>query len=130
MMTTVAYSQTILHFNYDDAGNRTSRWIEMKKTTLAESDSLEITPLSDQIDQIIIKIYPNPSKGLITVDISNLPENVPASLSICNIEGKSLEYIDVQMPSNHFDLSSFPNGIYVLRVTAGTNKAEWKIVKE
>ena len=106
------------------------RWLRVCFILRAESDSLEITPLSDQIDQIIIKIYPNPSKGLITVDITNLPENVPASLSICNIEGKRLEYIDVQMPSNHFDLSSFPNGIYVLRVTAGTKKAEWKIVKE
>lgn len=130
MITTVTYSQTTINFHYDNAGNRKDRIFHSKKSTVAEADSSDINPLSDQIDQIGIKIYPNPTKGLITVDITSLPDNVPASLSIYDIEGKCLEYIDVQIPSNHLDLSSFPNGIYVLRVTAGTKKTEWKIVKE
>ena len=130
MLATAAYSQTTIHFCYDNAGNRISRSIELKKSTAAEADSLKIIPLSDQKDQIKIKIYPNPTKGLITVTIAHLPENVPASLAIYNIEGKNLKYIDVYQLSNQFDISSFPDGFYILIVTAGIKKTEWKIVKK
>jgi len=124
------FGQTKISFHYDYAGNRTERIIELKKDALALSDSTAISLLTDQLGQVSISIFPNPTKGIVTVNITNPPVDKPVSCAVFNPEGKRLHFIDSQFQSDKIELSSYPNGIYVLVITVDNKKSEWKIIKE
>ena len=130
LMPVLLYGQTKIRFYYDAAGNRTDRVIELKKDALALSDSTAISLLTDQLGQVSISIFPNPTKGIVTVNITNPPVDKPVTCAIYNPEGKRLHFIDSQFQSDKIDLSSYPNGIYVLVITVDNKKSEWKIIKE
>lgn len=131
MIPILLHGQTKISFQYDAAGNRIyRRVIDMGKTVCAMPDSATINPLSDQIDQVRISIYPNPTKGIITVDMANPPSDKQITCAIFNSEGKRLHFSDSPFQSDKIDLSSYPNGIYVLVITVDNKKSEWKIIKE
>jgi len=69
------HSQNKVNFGYDNAGNRISRTISLLKSA-PTSDSEEEPPVvySEMLSDIEIKIYPNPTDGLLKVEIRNLPE--------------------------------------------------------
>lgn len=62
-----------------------------------------------------ISIYPNPSKGFITIE---LPKNITSiAVQITDITGKLI--IDkkrVSTETNELDISTFPNGIYMVKL--------------
>ena len=78
-----------------------------------------------------IKCYPNPVKGLLTVEI---PKSLPISyIEIRNVTGKILEKINIQ--ANQYllnvDLSSYPSSLLLIRVSNNENMI-WaeRIVKD
>ncbi len=79
--------------------------------TLGINDSNSITHL---------KIYPNPTKDLVFIEIKN---NID-SLSVYNMKG---ELMKTNLTNNILDLSLFPTGLYLLNFVSDTN--EHSIVK-
>lgn len=123
-------AQTIT-FHYDDAGNRTERVIGFKKSNEVMADSTSIpAPITDKLDEMTISIYPNPTQGKLVVDISNMPIDVASQITMHNLEGKIMQNIQSVQPSNQFDLSYYPTGIYVMQIKVGAKVQEWKIIRE
>jgi YD repeat-containing protein len=135
LTSTLAVAQTTIRFSYDDAGNRTKREILLKKSLEANSDSASISEadtelVTDWLDKMKITIYPNPTRGELTIDIANIPQDADGEITIHNTEGKRLHQLKQLNSTNVLDLSAYSTGIYVVRITTGQKSCERKIVKE
>jgi len=127
-----------IEFTYDASGNRTYRTeITFRSATAGEAtneeetdDEADIQVFTDALAQSTIHIYPNPTKGLLRVEISGYEDSKPVTLQLYDMGGKPLEHESNIISSVTIDLSSHPAGIYILRMTAGNEKNEWKIIKE
>lgn len=70
------------------------------------------------------KIYPNPVKDVLNIDFSG--DNV--SCAIFDMQGKQV--LELTPGNKQFDVSSLPNGVYVLKVTDSEKTSTYKVIKE
>jgi len=116
--------------SYDGSGNRQTR-AYCAKSTAALLDTASITqPITESLGEVQIAIFPNPTKGLFTVQVTNLPTDASGEIALCDLTGKQLVVQKTIQESNIIDLSMRPTGVYVLRIRAGDKVSEWKVVKE
>ncbi|MFH1119476.1 MAG: T9SS type A sorting domain-containing protein [Bacteroidota bacterium] len=79
-----------------------------------------------------LKIMPNPTRGKFSVEIDGLPDNLNFELSVT--DAKSKQVIDGRYQSNGgqfkvmLDLTSQPKGIYLLRISSGSEITTAKII--
>lgn len=75
-----------------------------------------------------ITIYPNPSKGIYTIDLSY--EKEPTNLAIYNVLGE-LVYNQLLMPQtqNQIDLTYLANGYYIARISNESRNFQQKLIK-
>lgn len=73
-------------------------------------------------------VYPNPSKGIFNLEFKNEVTNI----TVIDILGKTVleEKNDPSTVSKSIDLSSFQNGVYIIKVSNGTESAEYKVLLE
>lgn len=128
-----ALAQTkVFEYDYDASGNRTQReFIQLKSAIVPGGESLseEQKILEDTLDGHGIKIYPNPTKGKITVSISGL-EKEPARVLVFSPQGKLIADKEFTGPENTVDLSAQPAGMYLMKIVIGELSTNWKIVKD
>lgn len=125
------HAQTKVSFKYDLSGNRTDRMVIMlpnKSASIAQGDQQK-EELEDLLGNQEIRIYPNPTKGLLKIDFPSLSET-GATLRIHDSQGRLIMSKQAQEIGNELNLSAYPSGIYILFIQAGTEKREWKIIKE
>ena len=78
-----------------------------------------------------LSIFPNPSSGLTTLK-AIFGHSVDASLEIFNPMGQLVWQVSVNATdqlNQSFDLSSFPNGLYLVRVSAEGKTISRKLIK-
>ena len=140
---------------YDDSGNRTYRTINMPVMSPPPQDSTETvieTPeedivasiqntenkdeneksqeiYTDALSETLITIYPNPTKGLLAVKISNLPQHSISSLTLFDMHGRVITQQPL-LDENKLDISAQPAGAYIMQITVGDEVTSWKIVKQ
>jgi hypothetical protein len=126
-----------IKFEYDASGNRIKRQLITLRSATAEEtpDDEEIEDeapqvFTDILSQSTIQIYPNPTKGLLKVEITGDRENNPVSLQVYDMNGRVLVQESNVVSSTVIDLSNHFAGIYILKLTAGKESNEWKIIKE
>ena len=124
-------AQATYSFTYDAAGNRLSRTIPLKSAHIASKDTLanQLKTFDDLIGKQPVKIYPNPTKGLLKVELPNL-ENQNATLQVYSAKGDLIRNIVVTGTFTLIDLNSQVSGIYILRISIGELSADWKIIKD
>ena len=76
-------------------------------------------------------LYPNPTEGIIKLDINNLTGS--ATIALINNMGqvvlnRQIKAIGTQ--SIILDITKFPSGTYWISILSGTNKSVEKIVKQ
>jgi hypothetical protein len=81
-----------------------------------------------------INIFPNPAQKEVNVSISN-PENKKMTATLYDLFGKKIsEYRLIDQGNlksgNHFDISTFSKGIYLLKINEGYNQYSRKIIIE
>lgn len=114
-------------YKYDNAGNRTGRVINLTRS--ADSTS-EITSLEDFISNHEVKIYPNPTKGMLAVDIANFLSGNEVEFQLTDMLGKTLYNLKTTSGHQTFDLSNEADGIYLLRIKINGESTTWKIIKK
>lgn len=109
------------------------------KITIKASDGIEIVETSFEITVSIrtgiadgmtfntAKLYPNPTKGLITVELSSFPERETA-IEVNNHLGQTIMNIIANSQTTQLDLSSYPSGLYYIKTTSGRDSHTGKIV--
>jgi hypothetical protein len=118
-------------YAYDNAGNRTDRVITMNSSSsLSPGAPQAMTALTDLIADRAIVIYPNPTKGILTVEIPDYQSTIPVGFLLTNLSGQAIFSGKSETGSQTIDLSRQPAGIYLLRLSIGEESTVWKIIKE
>lgn len=124
-------AQTTYSFTYDASGNRLSRVIPLKSARIENKDTLanQLKTFEDMIGNRPVKIYPNPTKGLLKVEIP-FTEEASATIRIFNLQGALVKNQEVTSTFTEIDLNDEPSGMYILRISIGELSSEWKIIKD
>jgi hypothetical protein len=121
-------------FSYNENGNREKRiyiGTALKSASLESSTAFdEEKPITENIGFGEIKIYPNPTKGNLIVEIPDMDVEA-IRVMFFNLQGKQLMNRNVSPNTRtQLNLSSFPSGMYVMKIVAGQESSEWKIIKD
>lgn len=124
----VAYGQNKVEFTYDTSGNRVSRQIVPLNKSAFLSDTIAIS--EEKMGEKTFKLYPNPTYGVLTMSISHLNDGEAIKIRVADMNGRTIMN-EVQNTSNfQIDLTAHPKGFYILSAIIGTERKEWKIIKE
>lgn len=131
----ISYSQTI-NYNYDNAGNRVSKKIIVLKSALISNPEIGKDEKKEVLKDITfnnqeVKIYPNPTAGIVEIEIpenSDNPEII--QIIVMDINGRKIFDKRQEPTRTSIDLSNCPNGIYFLNLKKGQVISQWKIVKQ
>ena len=126
------HSQNKVTYAYDAAGNRISRIIVINplRSFTDTEENEQPAVYSEKLSDIELKIYPNPTEGLLKVEIYNLPENQTAHIWLYNLSGNLITSFKDVSDGVSINISSQPAGTYLLKIAAGEYYTEWKIIKK
>lgn len=127
--TLFANSQTI-SYTYDNAGNRTSRTIVLSAQKAKGLQRPDSTVLKENVGERNITLYPNPTKGALGVNIQGGNSKEILMLYLYSGNGHQLYSSSASEGLNTVDMTGYSPGWYILRIVAGNEKREYKIVKE
>lgn len=123
-------AQTKVCFQHDASGNRTNRSVCFK-CIAATSDSITVSqPIIESFGKMQIILYPNPTKGHLTINIANMPDNATGEIILSDMIGRLLIKQCTNRGTTQLDLSSHPTGLYVLKIRIDDKVSEWKVIKE
>ena len=129
LISFVGLSQTT-EYQYDSSGNIISRKV-INMTRSAASDENEVMKVQEDIlDGISIKVYPNPTKGILNISIPDCSVNDRSRILLFDLSGRMLMNRAATEENTVLDISSFNRGIYIMKIQAGEKFSDWKIIKE
>ena len=120
-----ANAQTSVAYQYDASGNRTWGALYVQRML---PDSVE-----DDVRRSLewqVSIYPNPTKGHLVVKILNFTDGHNGTLAIYTTSGQEVLSSRISSESTELDLSSYSNGVYIMRIRIDGEDKSWKIIKE
>ncbi|WP_082592050.1 T9SS type A sorting domain-containing protein [Candidatus Symbiothrix dinenymphae] len=117
-----------IRFGYDAAGNRVSRSVVYDDSPLRSAN--DTTFYSEMLAEMVIKIYPNPTEGLLQVSIENMKEGTTAQIALYNLQGNLITTQKGIRDVANLNITSQPAGVYLLHIIAGTEHTKWKIIKK
>ena len=97
--------------------------VALKTSTMCQTVSIDNVDLQERI-----KVYPNPSKGIFTIDFTDVIMDNNITISIYNIMGQ-LVYIEecaAVQSQKQIEIPNLTNGIYMLHI----NSAQTTIIKK
>ena len=83
--------------------------------------------INQKVLENAIAIYPNPSNGLYTVELSN---ETTASIEVYNVLGKLVQSIPQADSKTMIDLTGFPKGVYLVNIFSNGEQTSKKIILE
>lgn len=117
-------------YTYDDAGNRIRRIVLVLKEGTGKSIGDTIMPIENVIsEELKMLLYPNPSKGYITLEIENNKDEI-GEYSLLDISGRIIERGTCNSSSKILDMSGYASGIYLFQVSINDKRCVYKIIKE
>ena len=120
-----------IKYTYDNAGNRLTRQKEIVvQTRGALSDEEEPSVYEGELSETKVTIYPNPTRGMLKIDISGVEKFENARISLYDLTGKLLQQWAGISQSNEIDLSERTPGMYIMQVAYNGKISSWKIIKE
>lgn len=128
----------VIHYDYDNSGNRVKRYINLSKGDSSEEDTLkktfeekiELKDVEESMGEFSIKVYPNPTEGKLYVEINGLDANQTVDYQLFSQTGLILEVKKKIGYPFTIDLDSYPGGLYILRLIIKDKISQWKILKE
>ena len=123
-------SQSIV-FKYDDAGNRLSRMVSVPELMMRR---MKTTPPNESSEMSLfdtqVKIGPSPTSGIIKIEIVGLDEKRDFTAYVFNTSSQLVLKQKVDGAVTELDITSRPNGVYIVGVVSGDNCVSLKIVKQ
>ena len=122
-------AQETVFFGYDDAGNRILRSLQAKEKTL-EADMLHFeNPLPEINTELQAKVYPNPTHGILNIEINNT-EALPVTITLIDRQAKQVLQREVSENAETLNLAHLAPGTYFLRLHNTEKKLVYKIIKQ
>ena len=127
----ILFAQSKVCYTYDKAGNRTNRTICLKsKEATSDSVSIAKIPITENMGEMLITLYPNPTKGQLTIQITNITCETEGALELYDLSGRLVIVQKTVGESTMLDISRYPLGIYLMRIRICDKVSEWRIIKE
>ena len=128
LLLTAISTTAQVRFGYDSAGNRITREIVLQQKSVPERID---TPMFHEIlSEHTVKIYPNPTDGLLTVEISSVQNVDTWDISVYDISGQIVMKTTVASTIANVDLRNNANGIYLMHIVINGENTTWKIIKK
>ncbi|MFA6924934.1 MAG: T9SS type A sorting domain-containing protein [Bacteroidales bacterium] len=141
---TAVKSQNDYQYSYDVAGNRTCRAVIVLRNTPPPIDSTKNKTDSTQLakdnkdnekyESVLgeqkITVFPNPTKGELKIDITNLPSATTGLIIITDMQGRVIYENKNITSTNMLDISSTSAGNYVLKIIVDNKTKEWVLMKQ
>lgn len=109
------YGQNVVRYSYDATGNRIKKEIVLSKEKMNESDTDEQS-YSDMLDKHDIQIYPNPTEGDLTINISNMNSSNQVSIMLYEVNGSLVKQQKVENGQTRMDIRDKVAGIYMMQI--------------
>ena len=128
-LSALAQGQSV-DYAYDNAGNRTSRKVVSLAQTAPKKHTEDPAPVVDQLGERTVKVYPNPTKGALAVEITGGDEKDDLQILLFSAQGTQLQTLKAITGKTPVNMLAYPSGWYILRIVAGKEIKEMKIVKQ
>jgi hypothetical protein len=133
LFTLSSYAQNVT-FNYDESGNRIIRLIVNKelKETLADTILPESTIklANQQLENLTIAVYPNPTTDNIHIVFAGLVEDASAEGYLYSTNAELLATFKLIDSNSTIEMQQYTAGIYFLKVRINNRVESWKIIKQ
>ena len=130
LLTAVKLSAQQYTYLYDAAGNRTK--VTVLKSSQADpknTETNEAVLVTDEGRQF--KLYPNPTKGLVTIECPGIEDDSKVICTIHDANGKFISNaVYAGQQTIKCDLSNVSNGLYILQINLLDKTHRIKILKE
>jgi hypothetical protein len=135
---TAVQGQTTINFDYDNSGNRVKSYIiPLKSGAVVQNDSAgieEIAPEEEKFEQQLgearIRIFPNPTRGELKIELEGFGENQLVKYSLFDQSGKLLMNGEEVSRLLTIEMSTCSSGLYVLILEVEGKVSEWKVLKQ
>lgn len=120
-------------FVYDADRNMEGRYIvqlrvsEKKQAEECEESMTDIE--SAEFNGKKISIYPNPTKGIITIKLDNLDNQEKNSCKLYDMKGQLMFFQEINRNETEIEIDG-DNGVYLLDIYIGEKISKWKILKQ
>ncbi len=85
------------------------------------------TVMDDPSKKLEVNLYPNPSSGLVDLHVNSKPINI--QVEVLSILGdKVYSFCEEHSFSKHLDMTSFPEGVYFICISAGEALVNKKLI--
>lgn len=123
-----------IYYEYDAAGNRVQRTVIVvdpnNPTDKTQEDSTYNEFQESTLADLQIKVYPNPTYGLIKIEIENLESEVSGSLIVMDLAGRVLIQSNNIESEMLVDFTPYAPGNYSMVLIIDGEKKEWGIVRQ
>ncbi len=116
----------IVVFGYDQAGNRVKREISAPKMQSRAGGNFS----SEMIESDFVTIGPNPTTGVVKVEISNYEAGDNGRIYVYTTAGQLIAAVDIQSSTTDINIGSHAAGIYVFVVETEKASARSMILKK
>jgi hypothetical protein len=116
-------------YTYDAAGNRTQRVYvcnNARKAMVAADSTLNQFNVKEVVQ--VSALYPNPTSGTFLIAFTQPLKQ--ALVTFTDMQGHSLQQRVVSGTQATFDISSFPAGIYWIKIANGNKPVIYKVIKQ
>ena len=120
-----------IKYEYDDAGNRIRRFEEIPMHAKMKNADEQTTDIfEEELPEMKISITPNPTKGILQVEITNAETLQGVEILLYNPQGTLIKRLGNLAEQTTLDISSQPDGIYIMQIVQNNKKiSTWKIIK-
>ena len=126
----IATSAQKVEYGYDACGNRVLRQVVLDGANKSLSIDNQLEDFSEeQLGEVQVRIYPNPTHGRLKVVLQGV-EKEHCNINIYDVNGRQVANVARVDNENDIDLSSQPNGIYLMRFSINGEVSTWKIIKK
>lgn len=130
LLALTAKAQQKLSYAYDAAGNRTERTIVMAARSADADDTQDELFFEEQIADRQLKIYPNPVKEQLTIQLPGYESSAAGEFALFSIGGSMLYKGVINSEITRVDMNRFTTGTYVLHIIIAGERTVWKIIKQ
>jgi hypothetical protein len=121
-------------YSYDNKGNRVLTNVVYLSKTIDPKTLEEKVDFESELESIItIRVYPNPTKGILLIEITSKSieqiQSPPSGIVLFDVSGKKLWETNSLKSMNTIDLSTFPNGIYMVQLRLAEKVKTYKVIK-